>query len=106
MLKDKVKDELNRMEKMLVIKTVEEPTKWVNPIVIVRKSNGYVRICLDPVDLNKAVEREHYPSKTVEEVAVGLSNAKMFSILDANLRVLSNQTCRRKYMANHIQYNF
>ena len=30
----------------------------VNPIVVVRKSNGDVRICLDPVELNKAVKRE------------------------------------------------
>ena len=63
MLKDKVKAELCRVEEMGIITKVEQPTKWVNPIVVVRKPNGDVRICLDPVDLNKAVKREHYPLK-------------------------------------------
>ena len=56
----------------------------VNPIVVVRKSNGDVRICLDPVDLNKAVKRElTLPLITVEEVAASMSGAKVFSTLDA-----------------------
>ena len=40
-------------------------------------------VCLDPRDLNKAIQREHYPMKTVEEVAAQLSDAKVFSVLDA-----------------------
>ena len=71
------------MEEMGIITKVEQPTKWVNPIVVVRKPNGDVRICLDPVDLNKAVKREHYPLKTVEEVAASMSEATVFSTLDA-----------------------
>ena len=66
-----------------IITTVEQPTKWVNSVVLVRKPNGDVRICLDPVDLNKALKREHYPLKTVEEVASRMSEAKVFSTLDA-----------------------
>ena len=68
---------------MGIITTVEKPTKWVNPVIVVRKPNGDVRICLDPVDLNKAVKREHYPLKMVEEVAASMSEAKVFSTLDA-----------------------
>ena len=83
MLKDKVKDELKRMEKMGVITKVEQPTKWVNPMVVVKKPNGDVRICLDPVDLNKVIQREHCPLKTVEEVAANLGNVKIFTTLDA-----------------------
>ena len=47
------------------------------------KPNGKVRLCLDPRNLNKAIQREHYPMKTVEEVAAELSDAKVFSVLDA-----------------------
>ena len=85
MLKDKVKYELKRMEKMGVITKVEQPTKWVNPMVaiVVKKPNGDVRICFDPVDLNKVIQREHYPLKTVEEVAANRGNAKIFTTLDA-----------------------
>ena len=34
-LREKLKTELNRMEKLKVIVKIEEPTQWVNPIVIV-----------------------------------------------------------------------
>ena len=68
MLKDKIKAELCRMEDMGIITKAEQPNEWVNPIVVVRKPHGDVRMCPLPVDLNKAVKREHYPLKTVEEV--------------------------------------
>ena len=83
MLKDKVRAELCQMEEMGIITKVEQPTKWVNPIVVIRKPNGNVRICLDPVDVKKAVRREHYTLKTVEEVAASMSEANVFSTLDA-----------------------
>ena len=82
-LRQKVKEELDRMEKLGVIRKAEEPTEWVSSLVVVEKPNGKVRLCLDPRDLNKAIQREHYPMETVEEVAAELSDAKVFSVLDA-----------------------
>ena len=38
---------------------------------------------IDPRDLNKAVQREHFPLKTVEEVVSQMPGAKVFSRLDA-----------------------
>ena len=40
---------------------VHEPTPWVSSMIVVPKKNGSIRICLDPRDLNKAVEHAHYP---------------------------------------------
>ena len=71
------------MEELGVIRKADEPTEWVSSLVVVQKPNSKVRVCLDPRDLNKAVQREHYPMKTVEEVAAELSDAKVFSVLDA-----------------------
>ena len=56
LLKDKVKNELDRMLRLGIISKVEEPTEWVNSIVIVEKQNGSIRICLDPKDLNQAIK--------------------------------------------------
>ena len=53
-------------------------------MVTVIKLNGKLRICIDPRDLNKAVKREHYPTKTVEKVVARMPNAKIFSVLDAS----------------------
>ena len=52
-------------------------------IVVTQKKNGKICICLDPQHLNKAVRRCHYPLPTIEEVATRLTNAKVFSVLDA-----------------------
>ncbi|CAC5387637.1 unnamed protein product [Mytilus coruscus] len=54
-LKGRIKIELDRMLKLGVIVRQKEPTAWVNSMVTVVKSNGDVRICIDPKDLNKAI---------------------------------------------------
>ncbi|KAJ8917066.1 hypothetical protein NQ315_012985 [Exocentrus adspersus] len=46
---------------------VTEPTEFVNPIVLVKKPNNDIRICLDPQNLNKALIRERYELPTFEE---------------------------------------
>ncbi|KAL7873908.1 hypothetical protein SRHO_G00048780 [Serrasalmus rhombeus] len=83
-LREKLKTELKRMEKIKIIAKIDEPTQWVNPFVIVEKTNGNLRICLDPRDLNTAVMREHYQLPTVEEITCRLAKAKYFSVLDAS----------------------
>ncbi|KAK7878469.1 hypothetical protein WMY93_034308 [Mugilogobius chulae] len=83
-LKDQIKTELDRMEQIGVIAKQTEPTDWVNSMVTVQRPNKKLRICIDPQDLNKAIKREHYPLRTVEEVVAEMPNAKIFSVLDAN----------------------
>ena len=39
-------------------------------------------MCLDPKDLNRAVQREHYQLPTIEDISSRLAGAKVFSILD------------------------
>ena len=71
------------MEADGIIAKVTEPTPWVSSMVVVRKKDDKVRICIDPRDLNKAIKRCHYPMPTLEEVATRLPKAKVFSVLDA-----------------------
>ena len=54
----------------------------MNSMVIVETPKK-LRICLDPRDLNKAIKREHFPMKTIEEVVQNMPGAKVFSKLDA-----------------------
>ena len=83
-LRDHLKKELDSMENTGVIKKVDEPTEWVNSLVVGEKPNGDLRICLDPRDLNKAIKREYYQLPTFEEISSRLSGAKVFTKLDAN----------------------
>lgn len=82
-LHDKVKQELERMESIGVICKVTEPTEWVNSMVVVEKGQGKLRICLDPTDLNKCIQRPHYHMRTLEDVLPSLSGARYFTKLDA-----------------------
>ena len=81
-LKDPLKKELDRMVEEGILAPVNDPTDWVSSMVTVVKPNK-LRICIDPKDLNRAIKRSHYPMPTIEEVATKLSNAKVFSVLDA-----------------------
>ena len=82
-LKDEIERELDSMEEMGVISRVSKPTDWVSSLVYSRKSSGRLRICLDPKDLNRAIKRPHYHTRTLEEITHKLAGATVFSKLDA-----------------------
>ena len=67
---------------MNVLAKVTQPTPWMNNMVVVKKPNK-LRMCLDPLHLNKGIIRNHYPTPTVEDVAPRLTKAKVFSLVDA-----------------------
>ena len=82
-LKDDIKTELDEMERLGVIKKVTEPTDWVNSAAYSRKSNGRLRICLDPKDLNRAIKRNHHVTPTLEEITHKFAGSEVFSKVDA-----------------------
>jgi len=48
-----VEKELKRLEKLDIIETVEGPTPWISPTVVVPKKSGEVTICVDMREANK-----------------------------------------------------
>ena len=64
-------------EKREIIARVTTPTPWIISMVVVPKKNGKLRICSDPMDLNRALHRENYPLPTIEEVASRLHGTKV-----------------------------
>ena len=81
-LKDKLKSELDPLDGLQMIRKVKEPTEWVSSLVVVEKPDGKLRICIDPVHLNKALKRSHYPLPVIEDVLLELFNVKVFSKAD------------------------
>lgn len=57
-LKNKLKHTLSELESKGIIAGVSEPTEWLNNLVIIEKQDNTLRICLDPKDLNKVLERQ------------------------------------------------
>ena len=93
-LKQKIIDKLQEMETSGHITKVDEPTEWVNSMMVVVK-NDKIRICLDPKDLNKEIKREHHPMRTIEEIASEIPGSKVFSTLDAKsgfLQIVLDET--------------
>lgn len=83
-LKKRLREKLDSLITEGVIMKIEEPTGWVNSLVIVEKPNGDLRLCIDPKDLNKAIQREHYRLPTKSDITSAMSGACYFSKLDAS----------------------
>ncbi|XP_060077956.1 uncharacterized protein LOC132557483 [Ylistrum balloti] len=81
-LQDEVKRELDSLVARNVLVPVTEPNTWVSQMAVVHKSNGKLRICIDPQALNTALMREHYKLPVLDDVLPKLSKARCFSKLD------------------------
>ena len=84
-IRSDLRKELEKMEKLDVIKKIGEPTEWVSSSVVVRKKSGALRVCLDPRNLNENIMREHHPIPIKAELTSEMANAKYFSKLDAKM---------------------
>ena len=85
-LKEAFQQEVNNMLPVRVLKPVQEATPWINCFVLVeskgRSGNLKLRICLDPINLNKAIVKEPYHFKTSEDIAHLLANACIMTVCD------------------------
>ena len=55
---------------------------YASPVVIVRKKDGSMRLCIDYRELNKKTIPDQYPLPRVQEMIDNLSGMKWFSTLD------------------------
>ena len=84
-IRERLKQTLNEMEEMGIIRKVYQPTDWVNSLVVIEKPKSKkLHICLDPRPLNNAIHREHFQLPTLEDITTRLSGAHVFTKLDAN----------------------
>jgi hypothetical protein len=81
-LRDKVEKKIKELQEGDIIEPVEGPTPWVNPVVIVPKANGNIRLCLDMRRANEAIVRGRYPIPTVDELLQSMNGSHLFSRLD------------------------
>ncbi|XP_039307927.1 uncharacterized protein K02A2.6-like [Solenopsis invicta] len=71
-----------RLEKQKIIAKVNGASEWVNSLVIIEKPNKTLRLCLDPQELNKCIEREFFEIPSFEEINSKLSGKQYFLVLD------------------------
>ena len=77
------KAELDRLVREGFITKVHEHTEWINSIAPVMKEDGSLRLCLDPKDLNKAIKRNQWHTRTLDDILPELAQSKYFTIKDA-----------------------
>ena len=97
-LQDAFHEEIRNLEVLGILET-KDVTEWVNSFVIMEKklpidSNNFhcpghsmnkkLRICLDPRDLNEALEREPYYTHSIEEIMGKFHGMTRFTITDFN----------------------
>ncbi|XP_072375199.1 uncharacterized protein [Diabrotica undecimpunctata] len=83
-IRNSLKTELDRLVQRKAIVKVEniDPRASINRMVIVEKSNGKLRICLDPSDLNKHIVRKPRVGESIEEICSKLLNKNVYSVFD------------------------
>ncbi|XP_064481290.1 uncharacterized protein LOC135394473 [Ornithodoros turicata] len=84
LLLPRVQDELGRMEGLGVTVKVDSATEWCALMVVVKKSDSQLRICVDYGELDKQILSERLIISTVEENLAKIGGATIFSKLDAN----------------------
>ncbi|XP_028417634.1 uncharacterized protein K02A2.6-like [Dendronephthya gigantea] len=88
-LEARTKTALDEMCSLGVIVPVDQPTDWVNAMVLVEKKNtDKLQICIDLRPLNKAIKREHYHLPTIEEIITRLSGANAQEVFHKRLHEL------------------
>lgn len=84
-LKTALKEELGRIESLQILTPVPEPMAWLSSIVIIKKPNGTIKVCLDPKDLNKVLRGSHHPIPKIDDILPELSQAKVFSVFNVKI---------------------
>lgn len=84
-LRDQLKTELDKLSENGIITREYDHTEWVSNLLLVRRGTGEeqsLRICLDPIPLNKALKRPNLQFVTLDEILPELGQAKVFSTVD------------------------
>ena len=83
---DPLKQEINRMMTLGVIRklNINEATDWCHNLVLVRKPNGKLRVCLDPRTINKALRFNVHNARTFQDVMSFIRKVTKVSKIDAN----------------------
>jgi ribonuclease HI len=76
-----VQQELQKMLKAGIIAPTRH-SSWCSNLVVARKKNGKIRICIDFRNLNRACTKDHYPLPKMETLLQRVTGSGMISMLD------------------------
>ena len=73
-----LKCEIEWMNNLGVIRklNINEATDWCHNLVLVRKPNGKLRVCLDPRTINKALRFNVHNARTFQDVTTSIRKSE------------------------------
>ena len=77
-----IRDETQKLLAAGHIKEVQYP-EWLTNVVLVKKSNGKWRMCVNFTDLNKACPKDSYPLPSIDALVDSAAGCMLLSFLDA-----------------------
>jgi hypothetical protein len=81
---DKAEGARNEVKRLLsagVIREVKYP-EWLANTVMVKKTNGKWRMCIDFTDLNKACPKDEFPLPRIDSLVDAAASSELMSLLD------------------------
>lgn len=85
-LKKKLKEELDPVQYLEAIASINEPTPWVCSLAAAVKKSGAPRFCIHPRPLNNAHnKRERYQLPVLDDILLELSKARVLLTVDLKL---------------------
>ena len=87
-------EEIKKLLEANFIREVFYPN-WLPNVVMVKKSNGKWRMCVDFTDLNKACPKDNFPLPMIDQLVNSTTGHKLLSFMDAFSRY--NQTLMDEY---------
>src|SRR5882762_3585364 len=76
-----IEKEVHKLHKAKIIIPLRY-SKWIANLVVVRKKNGEIRLCVDFINLNKCSKKDNYPLPKMEHLLQKVSGARVISFLD------------------------
>ncbi len=77
--KEKVRDELDKMQEARIIEPFKD-SKWIIPMVVQdKKTKGEIRICVDLRKLNDACVHDPFPTPFTDEVLDNVGGQEVYS---------------------------
>ncbi|XP_068502519.1 uncharacterized protein [Phaseolus vulgaris] len=73
-----IRDETQKLLEAGHIKEIQYP-EWLANVVLVKKSNGKWRMCVDFTDLNKACPKDSYPLPSIDALVDSAAGCKLLS---------------------------
>ena len=80
-LRQEVKEHLTELQEAGVIEKVDS-SPWISPIVVSRRKNGKLRMCVDLRAVNRAIEVSGHPLPAMQDMLENVRGATVFSCLD------------------------